>query len=150
MIRWGNWSLHLVLSKFEDLKGKGYAHTLFFLLLDLCTPMVEAKESDTSRSRKRQFLLQISGMGFMEYTQEKQCFFLQSRSPSTHQDVATTLWFRGCKILNMPEFMWCISCAIVSDHYLFHCFDIIWLFTSGMGSDVSRYTLRWEGGVLTN
>ena len=67
MIRWRNWSLHLISSKCEDSKGKGY--------------------TDFS----------ISGMGYIEYTQEEQCPVVQKRPPSIHRDVAKTLLLRRYK-----------------------------------------------------
>ena len=67
MIRWRNWSLYLVSSKFEDSKGKCYVDA-FFLLVYLCTPVAEAKRSHTSTSKKKHFLPQISGIYAKEET----------------------------------------------------------------------------------
>ena len=47
--------------KMEKCKRKGYAD-FFFLVLRVCTPMVEARQCHTSILRKGHFLLQISGV----------------------------------------------------------------------------------------
>ena len=70
LIKWRNWFLYAASLKLENSKGKAYTD---FLSLRLYTLMVEAKQSPTSTSKKRHFLLQISSMGYKEYTQEEQC-----------------------------------------------------------------------------
>ena len=43
---------------------------------------------------------------------------------NVNRDVARTLLFGGVG-LNLPEFMWLISCFIVTDHYLFQRFKAL-------------------------
>ena len=88
--------------KFEDSKGKAM-HT--FLLLRLCTPMVESKQYHTSTSRKGHLLLKISGMGYMKYDPEEQCPIMQT-GKLLHAGMSRERFDEDGVRLNIPEFRW--------------------------------------------
>ena len=58
-------------------------------------PMVEANQSLTSTSKKSNFLPKISGMGYMEHTQEKQCSFPQKGLASTQKEIRAKLYAKA-------------------------------------------------------
>ena len=62
---------------------------------------------------------------------------LSQASWIAYMDVRRTLWLGGGVVrLNLPEFIWLVSCFIVIDHYSFQCLKatfLSYLFTCGRG-----------------
>ena len=54
-----------------------------------------------------------------------------------YKDIARTLWLGGGAVgLNLPEFIWLVSCSIVMNHYSFQCLKAMffsYLHAEGVG-----------------
>ena len=64
-----------------------------------------------------------------------------NRQSAAARDVARTLWLGGDVRLNLPEFTWLVSCAIVTDLYSFQYrkpMSFGYLYTVGSGELIVR------------